>query len=84
VNQWSFWKVPEARSKYQQFHRPFSTLRNLVISVIHKVFQGGYYLSIYSFESGQSQSYITTDGQSVSMSWCLAQSGTIDQSLLSP
>jgi hypothetical protein len=27
----------------------------------------------------QSQSHITTDGQSVSMSWCLAQSGTFDQ-----
>jgi hypothetical protein len=32
----------------------------------------------------QSQSYFTTDDQSVSMSWCLAQSGTIDQSLLAP
>jgi hypothetical protein len=32
----------------------------------------------------QSQSYIPTDSQSVSMPWCLAQSGTIDQSLLSP
>jgi hypothetical protein len=28
----------------------------------------------------QSQSHITTDGQSVSMSWCRAQSGTFDQS----
>jgi hypothetical protein len=27
----------------------------------------------------QSQSYITTDGQSVIMSWCRAQSGTFDQ-----
>jgi hypothetical protein len=27
----------------------------------------------------QSQSYFTTDGQSVSMSWCRAQSGTFDQ-----
>jgi hypothetical protein len=27
----------------------------------------------------QSQSYITTDGQSFSMSWCRAQSGTFDQ-----
>jgi hypothetical protein len=27
----------------------------------------------------QSQSYITTDGQSASMSWCRAQSGTFDQ-----
>jgi hypothetical protein len=29
--------------------------------------------------SHQSQSHITTDGQSVSMSWCQAQSGTFDQ-----
>jgi hypothetical protein len=28
----------------------------------------------------QSQGYFTTDGQSVSMSWCRAQSGTFDQS----
>jgi hypothetical protein len=27
----------------------------------------------------QSQSYFTTDGQSVSMSWCRAQIGTFDQ-----
>jgi hypothetical protein len=27
----------------------------------------------------QSQSYFTTGGQSVSMSWCRAQSGTFDQ-----
>jgi hypothetical protein len=27
----------------------------------------------------QSQSYNTTDGQSVSTSWCRAQSGTFDQ-----
>jgi hypothetical protein len=27
----------------------------------------------------QSQSYFTTDGQSVSMSWCRAQFGTFDQ-----
>jgi hypothetical protein len=27
----------------------------------------------------QSQSYIKTDGQSVSKSWCRAQSGTLDQ-----
>jgi hypothetical protein len=33
---------------------------------------------------GQGQGYITTNSQSVSMSWCLAQSGTIDQSLFSP
>jgi hypothetical protein len=35
--------------------------------------QGVYY------SQSQSQSYITTDSQSVSMSWCLAQSGTFDQ-----
>jgi hypothetical protein len=29
--------------------------------------------------NGQSQSYTTTDGQSVSISWCQAQSGTFDQ-----
>jgi hypothetical protein len=29
--------------------------------------------------SSQSQSHITTDGQSVSMSWCEAHSGTFDQ-----
>jgi hypothetical protein len=34
--------------------------------------------------SGQGQGYITTNIQSVSMSWCQAQSRTIDQSLLSP
>jgi hypothetical protein len=33
---------------------------------------------------GQGQGYITTNSQSVSKSWCLAQSRTIDQSLLSP
>jgi hypothetical protein len=27
----------------------------------------------------QSQSHITTDSQTVSMSWCRAQSGTFDQ-----
>jgi hypothetical protein len=32
----------------------------------------------------QSQSHITTDGQSVSMSWCRAQSGTFDQSFFFP
>jgi hypothetical protein len=30
----------------------------------------------------QSQSLIATDGQSVSMSWCRAQSGTFDQRFL--
>jgi hypothetical protein len=34
--------------------------------------------------SGQGQGYIATNSQSVSMSCCLAQSRTIDQSLLSP
>jgi hypothetical protein len=34
--------------------------------------------------SGQGQGYITTNSQSVSVSWCRAQSRTIDQSLLSP
>jgi hypothetical protein len=34
--------------------------------------------------SGHGQGYITTNSQSVSMSWCLDQSRTIDQSLLSP
>jgi hypothetical protein len=29
--------------------------------------------------SSQSQSHITTEGQSVSVSWCQAQSGTFDQ-----
>jgi hypothetical protein len=33
---------------------------------------------------GQGQGYITPNSQSVSMSWCLAQFWTIDQSLLSP
>jgi hypothetical protein len=33
---------------------------------------------------GQGQGYITTNNQSVSMSWYRAQSRTIDQSLLSP
>jgi hypothetical protein len=33
---------------------------------------------------GQGQGYITTNSQSVSMSWYRAQSRTIDQSLLSP
>jgi hypothetical protein len=32
----------------------------------------------------QGQGHIMTNSQSVSMSWCLAQSRTIDQSLLSP
>jgi hypothetical protein len=36
-----------------------------------------YYLS--STPLGTSQSHIATDGQSVSMSWCRAQSGTFDQ-----
>jgi hypothetical protein len=35
-------------------------------------------------DQGQGQGYITTNNQSVSMSWCRAQSRTIDQSLLSP
>jgi hypothetical protein len=30
----------------------------------------------------QSQSHVTTDGQSVSMSWCRVDSGTCDQILL--
>jgi hypothetical protein len=34
--------------------------------------------------AGQGQGYITTNSQSVSMSWYRAQSRTIDQSLLSP
>jgi hypothetical protein len=33
--------------------------------------------------TSQGEGYITTNSQSVSMSWCLAQSRTIDQSLLS-
>jgi hypothetical protein len=31
----------------------------------------------------QSQSHVTTDGQSVSMSWCKFQSGTCDQIVFS-
>jgi hypothetical protein len=31
------------------------------------------------YGQSQSQSYFTTDGQSVSMSWCRAQFGTFDQ-----
>jgi hypothetical protein len=38
----------------------------------------------YSTRQGQGQGYITTNNQSVSMSWYRAQSRTIDQSLLSP
>jgi hypothetical protein len=39
-----------------------------------------YFTTVHSlFWKSQSQSYITTDGQSVSMSWCRAQSGTFDQ-----
>jgi hypothetical protein len=34
--------------------------------------------------AGQGQGYITTNNQSVSMSWYRAQSRTVDQSLLSP
>jgi hypothetical protein len=37
-----------------------------------------------SGHQGQGQGYITTNNQSVSMSWYRAQSRTIDQSLLSP
>jgi hypothetical protein len=40
---------------------------------------GYIYLSDNYFQVSQSQSYFTTDGQSVSMSWCRAQSGTFDQ-----
>jgi hypothetical protein len=32
-----------------------------------------------SFSQSQSQSNFTTDGQSVSMSWCRAQFGNFDQ-----
>jgi hypothetical protein len=35
-------------------------------------------LRVFDSQS-QSQSYFTTDGQSVSMSWCRAQFGTFDQ-----
>jgi hypothetical protein len=35
----------------------------------------------FSETCSQSQSHITSDGQSVSMSWCQAQSGTFDQRL---
>jgi hypothetical protein len=37
-----------------------------------------------SYVQGQGQGYITTNNQSVSISWYRAQSRTIDQSLLSP
>jgi hypothetical protein len=36
-------------------------------------------LDIHSLSQSQSQSYITTDSQSVSKSWCRAHSGTFDQ-----
>jgi hypothetical protein len=42
---------------------------------------------VFSFclaSQGQGPGYITTNNQSVSMSWYRAQSRTIDQSLLSP
>jgi hypothetical protein len=36
-------------------------------------------VAVTEVSGGQSQSHIATDGQSVSMSWCRAQSGTFDQ-----
>jgi hypothetical protein len=38
---------------------------------------------MFEFLQSQSQSHITTDGQSVSMSWCRAQSGTFEQNFFS-
>jgi hypothetical protein len=35
--------------------------------------------TLTTHSQSQSQSYFTTDGQSVSMSWCRAQFGTFDQ-----
>jgi hypothetical protein len=54
---------------------PLDRLCGLVVRV------PGYRMEMYS---GQGQGYITTNNQSVSMSWYRAQSRTIDQSLLSP
>jgi hypothetical protein len=48
-----------------QFHRPFSTLRNLVLQGL--ILSGG-----SNWDSSQSQSHITTDNQSASPSWCQA------------
>jgi hypothetical protein len=45
-----------------------------------------FYMLLKFMESqsqSQSQSHVTTDGQSVSMSWCQVHSGTRDQMLYS-
>jgi hypothetical protein len=49
--------------------RPFNVRRE----------SGGLFRRVRPVSQSQSQSYITTDSHSVSMSWCRAQSGTFDQ-----
>jgi hypothetical protein len=56
------------------------------INATHITTATGHWKCITAVDSGQGQGqgYITTNNQSVSMSWYRAQSRTIDQSLLSP
>jgi hypothetical protein len=44
--------------------------------------QGTWIVNIFVFPGSRSRSYVTTDYQSISMSWCRAHSGTCDLILL--
>jgi hypothetical protein len=59
----------------------FISPRNRVAQLYPRALCWGDYVGVLQ---GQGQGYITTNNQSVSMSWYRAQSRTIDQSLLSP
>jgi hypothetical protein len=61
---------------------PYATLSSCFHSLYlsHYMFRPNHRPSSGVIQSqSQSQSYFTTDGQSVSMSWCRAQFGTFDQ-----
>jgi hypothetical protein len=58
---------------------PLSLVSAIEELLVRKVVQHSTFPSYVRFLVRVSQSYITTDGQPVSMSWCRAQSGTFDR-----
>jgi hypothetical protein len=66
----------EIRWEYSTLFQPFSLeLQSFLRPTVSRPVR----LGIGPPFQSQSQSYFTTDGQSVSMSWCRAQLGTFDQ-----
>jgi hypothetical protein len=68
--------LPKRRLSYSGLHGVMSCVADIFVTTATITVRTS---SAVYFIVKSSQSHITTDSQSVSVSWCLAQSGTFDQ-----